>query len=204
MKQLAYLTLLTSLFVNLLAARLAFSRTYTGYLDKSNQSFYIVKNNQKLELKYTETSIGKVLRKLSNRDYLSVDAILTPDDDKRGPQVIDVVSINYVGLQELVGFWKDKTGLCYNFMGFTTIKVFIPGPQLKCNARSITEINKSDLTTYNYFINPDDGIWTMLISNENVQYLAELSSISSTKKKLVMYNAEDGKELPAVILYKTN
>jgi hypothetical protein len=205
MKRLAYLTLFTSLFANLLGARLAFSRTYTGYLEKSNNSFYIVKNNLKLELHFTEVSIGKVFKKLTNKDYISVDATLaTPENAKKSIKVINVASINYVGLSEMMGFWKDKAGLCYNFIGFTTIKVFIPGPLLKCHPRSISEINKSTLTTYNYFINPDEEVWTMLISNEKTQYLAELSSISSTKKKLVMYNAEDGKELPAVILYKAN
>lgn len=207
MKRLAYLTLFTSLFINLLGgASFAFARTYTGYIERSNNTFYVIKNDLKLELQFADASMHKVLQNLTNRDYISVDANLLPAEEnaKKAIKVILVSSINYVGLYEMIGFWKDKNGLCYYFIGFTNIKVFIPGPQLKCHPRSIPEINRSNLTSYNYFINPDDDSWMMLISNEKSQYLAELSTISSTKKKLVMYNAEDGKELPTVILYKAN
>ena len=203
MKQLAYLTLLTSLFVNLVGFSLAFSKTYSGYIEKSNQTYYVIKNNTKLELQFSDANMGKVLQKLTNKDYISVDANLLPfEEGKKNNRALLVSSINYVGLNEMIGFWKDKNGLCYYFVGFTTIKVFIPSPQVKCHPRSIPEINRMTVASYNYFINPDDDAWTMLISNEKVQYLAELTSISSTKKNLVMYNAEDGKKLPEVHLYK--
>jgi hypothetical protein len=206
MKQLAYLTLFTSLFINLAGASSAFSRTYTGYIERHNNTFYVVKNNLKLEMQFADASMHKVLKNLTTKDYISVDANLLPAEEnaKKAIKVIAVSSINYVGLNEMIGFWKDRTGLCYYFIGFTNIKVFIPGPQLKCHPSSIPEIHRSNLTSYNYFINPNDDVWMMLISNEKSQYLAELSTISSTKKKLVMYNAEDGKELPSVILYKAN
>lgn len=206
MKRMAYLTLFTSLFITFLGARFAFARTYTGYVERSNNTFYVIKNELKLEMKFADVGIRKSLQNLSDRDYISVDANLLPaqENSKKSIKVILVSSVNYVGLNEMIGFWKDKNGLCYYFIGFTNIRVFIPGPQLKCHPRSIPEINQSSLTSYNYFINPDDDVWMMLISNETSQYLAELSSISSTKKKLVMYNAEDGKELSTVILYKAN
>ncbi len=206
MKRLAYLTLFTSLFINLIGASFVFARTYTGYIERNNTTFYIVKNGLKLEMQFVDANVHKVLKNLTTKDYISVDAILLPAEEnaKKTIKAILVSSINYVGLNEMIGFWKDKTGLCYFFIGFTTIKVFIPGPQLKCHPSSIPEIHRSNLTSYNYFINPDDDVWMMLISNEKSQYLAELSTISSTKKKLLMYNAEDGKELPTVILYKAN
>jgi hypothetical protein len=206
MKKLAYLTLFTSLFINIVGVSSAFSRTYTGYIERNNNTFYVVKNNLKLEMQFVDASIHKVLKNLTTKDYISVDANLLPAEEntKKAIKVIVVSSINYVGLNEMIGFWKDRTGLCYYFIGFTKIKVFIPGPQLKCHPSSIPEIHRGNLTSYNYFINPNDDIWMMLISNEKSQYLAELSTISSTKKKLVMYNAEDGKELSSVILYKAN
>ncbi len=203
MKRLAYLTLFTSLFTNLIVASHALSKTYSGYIEKLDQTYFIVRKNLKLELQFADASMGKVLKKLTNKDYISVDAnLLPPEANKNSNRAILVSSINYVGLNEMIGFWKDKSGLCYYFIGFTTIKVFIPNPQLRCHPRSIPEINRTPVASYNYFINPDDDTWTMLISNEKVQYLAELSSISSTKKNLIMYNAEDGKKLPEVLLYK--
>ena len=204
MKRLAYLTLFTSLFINLFGTTLSFAKTYSGYIEKTDQTYYIVKNSVKLELQFSDASMGKVLQKLTNKDYISVDANLIPiDDTRKNNRSILVSSINYVGLNEMIGFWKDKAGLCYYFIGFTTIKVFIPSLQLQCHPRSIPEINRSPVVNYNYFINPDDDTWTMLISNEKSQYLAELSSISSTKKNLILYNAEDGKKLSEVRLYKT-
>ena len=198
MKRFAYLTLTSWLFFTLVGhGGFAFAKTYTGFIEKTNSAVFVTRNGLKLKMQFTESRMAKVLDKLKNKDFISVDATLV------SAQIIQVSSVNYVGLKEMTGFWRDKTGLCYYFIGFTTIKVFIPGPQLKCQARSIPEINQSTLTSYNYFINPDGDVWTMLISNEQSQYLAELTNINSTTKKLVMYNAEDGKELPSVILYKS-
>ena len=197
MNRFAYLTLTSWLFLNLIGQPSAFAKTYTGFIEKTNSTVFVARNGLKLEMRFAEARMAKVLEKLNNKDFISVDA------EALSSQIIRVSSVNYVGLKELTGFWKDKTGLCYYFAGFTTIKVFIPGPKLKCQARSIPEINQRTLTSYNYFINPDGDVWTMLISNEQSQYLAELTNINSTTKKLVMYNAEDGKELPSVILYKS-
>ena len=197
MNRFAYLTLTSWLFLNLIGQSSAFAKTYTGFIEKTNSTVSVARNGLKLEMQFAEPRMAKVLEKLNNKDFISVDAEVV------SPQIIRVSSVNYVGLREMTGFWKDKTGLCYYFVGFTTIKVFIPGPKLKCLARSIPEINQSTLTSYNYFINPDGDVWTMLISNEKAQFLAELTNSNSTTKKLVMYNAEDGKELPSVILYKS-
>ncbi|MBC7754174.1 MAG: hypothetical protein H7Z71_08060 [Moraxellaceae bacterium] len=205
MKRYAYLILISWLFLNLAGQGSGFAKTYTGFIEKSNNAVFVTRNGLRFEMQFAEARTGKVLEKLNNKDFISVDATaLTAEENaKSASQIIRVSSVNYVGLKELTGFWKDKTGLCYYFVGFTTIKVFIPGPKLKCQARSIPEINQRTLTSYNYFINPDGDVWTMLISNEQSQYLAELTNINSTTKKLVMYNAEDGKELPSVILYKS-
>lgn len=205
MKRWAYLFLIIMLLSNFFGASLSFSKTFTGLIEKSNSSFFIIKNNSKFELLLPDVSMVKVIQKLTNQDYISIDGtLLPPPENIKKTRLLKVNSINYIGLNELVGFWKDKNGLCYYFIGFTNIKVFIPGPLLKCNSKSIPLINRTKLTSYNYFINPDEDVWTMLISNETTQYLAELTSISSTKKKLVMYNAEDGQKRSEVILFKNN
>lgn len=208
MKHLAYLTLFTSLFLNLLLTSTGEAKTYTGYLEKTNGHIFLTRNEVKLELQFVDSTSTLLFKKLTNRDYLSIDAnLITPEENKKRPlknKYLSVTSINYVGLHDLLGFWRDKSGLCYYFSGFTTFKVFIPTYKISCNERFVPAINRNKLTTYNYFISPDDETWNMLISNEQTQFLAELLTINSTKKKLIMYNAEDGKKLPEVILYRTN
>ncbi len=203
MKQLGYLTVLTSLLTSLLGSSISFSDTFSGFIEKSKSSNFIIKNSSKLELKFADKQMAQVLLKLNNQDYISVDGSISAYGSQlAAAPTLNVTSINYVGLHELIGFWKDDSGLCYYFIGFTEIKVFIPGPKLKCHPRSQIAIGEAKMTNYNYFINPDEDVWNMLISNEKIQYLAELISISSTKKKLVMYDAVDGKKLSEVTLVK--
>lgn len=193
MKRLTYLTLFSSLLINLAVVVQAHAKSYNGFLEKRDGRYYMSKNTLKLELKFEDPEMLKVIQRLDHQDYISVDAFLKNN-------ILSVDSINYVGLRELLGFWKDRDGLCYYFSGYTNFKVFIPNSKISCSPKSIKEINQNDLTTYNYFINPNEDVWTMLISNQIRQYLAELHSISSTKKRLIMYNAEDGKKLPEVFL----
>lgn len=206
MKQILKLTLIASGLVNLMFVSLAGARVYTGYLEKTNNLYYITKNNLKLELQFIDISTSKVLDKMDEKDYLSLEATLMPADYdlKRPFRTLIVRSINYVGLSSLLGFWKDQMGLCYFFSSFTNIKVFIPTYKLNCSSLSISKINANKITNYNYFINPDDVVWNMLISNDEKQYLVELQSVDKSTRRMITYSSTDGRKLSETILSKVN
>jgi hypothetical protein len=204
MKQILKITLIAAGLVNLMFGSMASARVFSGYLEKSNKSYFLTKNLLRLELKFVDISISKVLNKLNNKDFLSIDASLMPAeyDLKRSVRTLNVRSINYVGLSDLLGFWKDQSGLCYYFSNFTNFKVFIPTYKMPCSTLSINRINSTKTTSYNYFINPDDAVWSMLISNDKKQYLAELYTLSNQTRKLISYDSLDGRKLSEIILKK--
>ena len=206
MKQILKLTLIFFGLVNLLFVTSAAARVLSGQIEKSAGKYYIKKKTVKVEVKILDSNILKVFERLSENDFISVDSLIQPSLSTNPSQtkLALVKSINYVGLTNLLGYWTDQNGLCYHFLSYTKINVFIPTQKISC--RPIPTNIETDpvvVTNYNYFINPDDASgWDMLVSNDKKQYLVELKFIDPQSYGLVVYNSVDGKKLSELKISK--
>lgn len=203
MKQSIYLILFASFFGNWISSPLAFAKTYTGRLDKANGRYYIYKNNTRYELTINNSGTESVLLMLKPRDFVSIEGTVIPAISKNKIAKLSVNEINYIGLNDVLGFWQDASGFCYYFSSFTSLKTFFPNQKVQCNDKSVTKSSNVLLATYNYFINPyDASSWSVLISSGTEQYFAELSILDYSTQKLILYNSYDGSWITEILLYR--
>ena len=193
MKQTIYLALFASFFGNLLNPLTVSAKTYAGRLEKATGHYYISRNSTRYELLFKDASFEPLMQKLKTKDFISLEgALASPSASRNKTLKVNVTEINYIGLNDLLGFWKDQTGYCHYFSGFTTLKKFFPVQPLDCNMKSLARA-KNFVTNLNYFINPDSGdVWNLLISGDQDQYFAELIQLDSDTNKMILYNSYDG------------
>lgn len=170
---------------------------FSGTLDIINKEYYLIGSNSKLKLQILDFDLKSILNRLKENDYVSIEGVLSKETS-----TISIIGFNYIGLSELKGLWTDENGVCYYIMNFTKFKTFIPTPTLKCNKNNLTEIRKlPSKNLYNYTITPNNTQWSMFISNETTQYLAELDTTSEQPlKKISLFDSVDGSKISTITL----
>ncbi len=143
----------------------------------------------KYSLKYSSAVIETVIKRLDTDDFISVqgDESSTSNTEK----TLTISSINYVGLNVLIGAWLGDDKVCYNFKNFTTLYIFNRNSSGTC----VMPLNTTDsliIRKMNYFVNPDDLVWTLLISNIKTQYAAELFINNTKTLQLNLFDEQTG------------
>jgi len=177
------------------------SKIYNGILRKKNQDIHlqVTDNNQTLTTSYIlnlkDSSSKKIIDRLSTGDFISVQAQNTKDSS----QSLTVLSINYVGLNILLGLWLGNDNLCYHFQNFTNLMTYPKNLGESCS-KSAMNPNLSKLKKMNYFVNPDDQAWLLLISDKSSQYAAELFIKNEKTIQLNLFDEQTGAILSHSIL----
>lgn len=148
----------TLLYLIMLIASQSWGSGYVnGTFKTTNGNRYLVRANlEKLLLNATSMEVHKQLSMLENYDYMIVTAI-------KSETILNVESIDFVGLQRILGRWLGKTYI-WQFEDYSTLTLT---PR---KAFGILEELK-----FSYSIVPnEDKTWTLFMSNPKIAKTATL------------------------------
>jgi hypothetical protein len=166
----------------------SFALNYSGTVLRNNLSLRLLdsNSNKSYSLSAATPLMASYLNKLDDGDFISIDA------DKNGQQTqLTVNSVNYVGLQVLLGTWSGDDNYYYNFKSFNEFSL-----SKKINADTAIK------SEYTYLINPANTAWTILISGPYNSYLGGLNIYNSHEAEIQLYDSETGEILRTVQLRK--
>lgn len=181
---------------NVLAANDVF--TFRGKIERINEEIYLSESRSKLSLKmdYSNDISKQQLERLKPGDYASVTATV----DELNPNHIYVTSVDYVGLQTLLGTWKSEINLCYEFTGFTTFYVYTPNNKGLCVRQNNKNSFKPQVNKYNFFINPDIDAWNLLISSTDNNFVGELMIHDANNIEIQLFDNQTDAVLDSIVL----
>lgn len=167
---------------------------YEGTLIISEAGLFLqqLESSVLVELSFQDPNSAIVLHRLSQGDFISIQAI------KLNPTQAVVTSINYIGLISLLGTWLGDDNVCYYFKNFTSFLIFNPDTNGACTLSPGIDGKKG--RRMSYFITPDDMDWFLLISDKSTQYAAELIIKNSKTIQLNLFDEQTGDILSKVIL----
>lgn len=167
--------------------------TIKGRIKKIDNTYLLVTKNQiAYTLDFTNEVSEQQIKRLNNGDFASV----TANFSSIASSLIYVTSVDYIGLESLIGIWRSETDMCYEFTSFTRLYVFAPNKEGQCER----DVNPDKYGKYNYFINPDVGAWTMLISNSNSEFFGELSIINDSHLEIELFDNQTDATLGTIVL----
>jgi hypothetical protein len=184
---LLFCTLFASLAALTTASTALATQAYTGFVNKTDSSFYFT--NAKIKTPHqivtTEPEVQAALDRLSPGDLINGHGTIDPVH-----RTMILESIDFVGLRRLLGPWVATDGFL-NFKNFQTMEV---------------KTLRGDVSEFRYSISPaDDGEWAVFLSDANRTILATLSfengTISGTgpaqthRACLKIFEAESGRVL---------
>lgn len=137
-------------------------------------------------LKFKLSPINKDLKpqisRLKSGDFLSFDGYID-----QANMILYVISVNYVGLKDLIGNWVGDDDYCYKFKNFNSLTIFNKADNKKCDY-SVNFIARD----FSYIINASDLDWSMLLSDNDESYLMDLTLNSKNSAQLSLYDSHSG------------
>ena len=168
----------------------AFSLQFDGDVVRDSGKIYILvkAESKKYILNGTTPIVVTYLNKLNNGDFVSIEANKNSD-----MTAMNVDSINYVGLHDLLGTWSGDDNRCYNFSTHTAFTV-----SNKLGNVCLT-LNSTD---YTYLINPNSKQWVMLVAGQFNSYVGDVDIISKQNVEIDLYNSDTGTVVRRLVLKK--
>lgn len=163
---------------------------YEGQVEKiKNRLYFADDKKQLLLLSATTPILATYLNKLSDGDFISIQA-----NRSAGSDILTVKEINYVGLKQMIGTWLAEDSVeCYIFSSFTE---FTRGRKLGTSCVVIEE------ERYNYFVNPSSKQWILLIAGENDSYVGDIQISALNLLEIKLYDSDNGSILRQLSLRK--
>ena len=156
---------------------------YSGMITRSSPNSYRIKEsriNKSYDLIFTNPNIENMLSKLKVNDFITFEGARSSTTN-----TIRIESINYVGLNDLLGLWQGDDTYCYNFVSFTELWIYFR-TGTECSTRAI------DGRVYAYTINPSDPDWIILLSDNQASYIGDVIVIAEGSVKISLYNSNTG------------
>lgn len=179
------------LIILCLSALSTHAALYEGKVEKIKNRFYFTgsKDPKKLILSATSPIVATYLNKLSDGDFISIEA-----NRIQSSETLMVKSINYVGLQQMLGTWiTEDTGHCYVFSSYTEFSI-----ARRFGNTCIT----MDEDIYNYFVSPSTKQWILLIAGENDSYVGDIQVSALNRMEIKLYDSDNGSILRRLSLRK--
>lgn len=179
------------LIIMCLSALSTHAALYEGHVEKIKNRYYFTgtKDPKRLILSGTTPIVATYLNKLDTGDFISIEGSRTG-----GSETLMVKSINYVGLQQMIGTWlTEDLNDCYIFSSYTEFSI----------ARRIGNICLNvDEDVYNYFVNPSSKKWILLISGQNDSYVGDIQVSALNRMEIKLYDSDNGSILRQLSLRK--
>ncbi len=166
-------------FLQFSSVGFAFQNFEGIYLKKPDGFRYLMtqQNQEPLHITSSDPRILRDLNRLHDGDYINLNG-------EAREQLILVNAINFIGLSTLIGTWKSKNMMLFNFKDFTNLTLFAP-----LNAHSSNQ-NWKDFV---YNLVPGNGEkWTIFIVNHDSINIGRLF-VEGKDAKLEVINTNSGK-----------
>ncbi len=150
------------------------SAQVSGIVLQENDGHILLRtnDNRRFPLRAATEEAAAALNKLHARDYLFGTGEFTDHGE------VLLTTVDYVGLQGLVGRWKDQSGAILDFSNFKKVQI-----------RAATS---SQQIAFNYSISPADADgWKVFFSNNSVASLANLT-LRERKAQLQFFDSNTG------------
>lgn len=168
------------------------ARTIYGELDIVDSQYIIRTESSIYKLIINNPNLMESFSHLKIKDYVSLDGDTKLLERRKFQSIFSqtVTDINYVGLSDLIGLWKDKAGLCYHFVGYNKFYTFIPTINSPCYTRSARRAPESRFSQFQYIIVPAQSTFIATIINmtDQNQFVAEIKSYSKVAIELELFN----------------
>ncbi len=160
------------------------SGSFSGTISIDKGQTYLVAEtgHTKFTLSPVNKEIQSQISKLKSGDYLSFEGYID-----QANVMLYVVSVNFVGLKDLIGNWVGDDDYCYKFKNFNTLSIFNKPENKKCDF-SVSFLARE----FSYFINASDLNWSVLLSDNDDSYLMDLTLNSKNSAELSLYDSRSG------------
>lgn len=149
---------------------------------KGNTYLSVETGRVKFILAPLSREIKTQISKLKTGDFLSFEGYI---DEKNS--TFYVVSVNFVGLKDLLGNWVGDDEYCYKFKNFSTLGIYNKTENQKCDF-SVNFLVRE----FSYFINSSELDWSVLLSDDEGSYLMDLTLNSKDSAELSLYDSQSG------------
>lgn len=139
---------------------------------------YLKSENKRYLLTGSSPIVSMYLNKLNDGDFVSVEGHKTSNYT-----AMNVNTINYVGLRDLLGTWTDDDQFCYTFNSHTDFSI---------SAQIGDTCLVNQIGDYTYFINPNSQQWVMLVAGKFNRLVGDLSIVGKRNVEIDLYNTETG------------
>lgn len=166
---------------------------FKGHIKKLNDVVILVSQSQiEYTLSFNNDVSNQQIQRLNNGDFASV----TADVDPTNSNLIHVSSVDYIGLEMLMGVWRSDVNMCYEFTSFTRLYAYTPDKYNECVRK-----NDSDAEAkYTYFINPDIDVWNMLISSNTSEFVGKLNILNLSNVEITLFDSRTDAILGTIVL----
>ncbi|MCK6595146.1 MAG: hypothetical protein L6Q37_05255 [Bdellovibrionaceae bacterium] len=162
--------------------------SYSGYIQNQGGLKILKKDNLKFTLTAESAEIKTQIDKLKTNDFISGIGIANTN------QVLNVQSIDFIGLGQFVGLWLSPMGL-FNVANFTDLQIYVPQKDMSL---------KNPKANMNYSITPGSGnSWVLFLSDEKQIYYSNLY-MNERKAVIRFYSTETGAFLSEISMNKLN
>ena len=172
------------LFLLMLICDNLYALQLEGIVNKSRAGITLTdrSDSKKYILEGLNPQLTSQLKRLKTGDFVSVEA--QTKTIKNMPGAV-VSSINFVGLQSLIGTWYNNIEpYCYTFVNYN---------QFTVSKRLDNNCNETDYDIdYSYLINPDEASWVFLVSGEHNSYVGDLKVFGTERLEINLYDSESG------------
>lgn len=168
----------------------AIALQFDGDIVKVGSKNYILlkSDNKKYLLMGSSPIVAMYLNKLSDGDFVSVEGNKTTNFT-----ALNVDSINYVGLRDLLGTWTADDNFCYTFNTHTDFSISV-------QIGKYCLVNRTD--DYTYLINPHSQQWVMLVAGQHSSYVGDFSIVGKKNVEIDLYDSQTGEIIRHLSLKK--
>ena len=160
------------------------SGTFSGTISIDKGHTYLIAETGRVKfvLSPMNKEIQSQVSRLKSGDFLSFEGYIDQENT-----ILYVISVNYVGLKDLIGNWVGDDEYCYKFKNFNTLSIFSKADNKKCDF-SVNFLTRE----FSYFTNASDLNWSVLLSDNDDSYLMDLTLNSKNSAELSLYDSRSG------------
>lgn len=169
-----------------------------GFVEVIGHRYMLHQDAETFEIQSANNEVTKTLNRLRTGDYLAFEGYISPAQRKAVIQ-----SMDWVGLQRLLGFWKTRDKKIIEVSSFTTMK-FHQGNPTEIFYRERKPHYEGKGVNVSYRVAPSVGSsWSLFIANQGSYKLGRML-LSDKELTISFFDSETGKVTKTITLQKVS
>ncbi len=169
-----------------------------GFVEVTDHRYLLHQDAETFEIQSANSEVTKTLNRLRTGDYLAFEGYISPGQKKAVIQ-----SMDWVGLQRLLGFWKTRDKKIIEVSSFTNMK-FHQGNPTEIFYRDRKSRYENNGINVNYRVAPSVGTsWSLFISSQGKYKLGRML-LNDREITINLFDSETGKVTKTITLQKVS